>query len=109
MAAKIGTDELQSYLNKVFTKFLKDHDKAKDWADLEEEFSTSIEKLKRDMGAASSSTTVKKLSSGTPWDVIANRRNLARQQQEKEAKKSAKSSPQEATPSTESKSSETAA
>jgi len=109
LAAKIGTDELQSYLNKVFTKFLKDHDKAKDWADLEEEFSTSIEKLKRDMGAASSSTTVKKLSSGTPWDIIANRRNLARQQQEKEAKKSAKSSPQEATPSTESKPSETAA
>lgn len=109
LAAKIGTDELQSYLNKVFTKFLKDHDKAKDWADLEEEFSTSIGQLKRDMGAASSSTTVKKLSSGTPWDVIANRRNLARQKQEKETKKTAKSSPQEATPSTESKPSETAA
>ena len=105
LVAKIGTDELQSYLNKVFTKFLREHNEAKDWPELEEEFSTSIEQLKRDMGAASSSTAAKKLSSGTPWDVIANRRELAKQKQEKEAKKTAKS----ATPSTEPKHSENAA
>ncbi len=87
VVAKVGTPDLQTYLTKAFNKFVKEHDKAKDWPELEAEFTTAIEQQKREMGSSSSSTTVKKLSSGTPWDVIANRRELDRQQQEKEAKK----------------------
>jgi len=87
VVAKVGTPDLQTYLTKAFNKFVKEHDKAKDWPELEAEFTTAIEQQKREMGSSSSSTNVKKLSSGTPWDVIANRRELARQQQEKEAKK----------------------
>ena len=88
VVAKVGTPDMQTYLTKAFNKFVKDHNKAKDWPELEAEFSTAIEQQKREMGASSSSSTVKKLPSGTPWDVIANRRELTRQRQEKEAKKS---------------------
>lgn len=84
---KIGKEGLQAYITKKFNKFQTEHNKANDWEEIEVEFETAIKQVREN--ASSTLTATKKLTSGTPWEIIANRRELARKQQEKEAKKSA--------------------
>lgn len=95
LVGKIGTDSLQSCINKGFVKFKKDHDKA-DWDALEIEFQTVIDKFS-EASSTSATKTVKKLFSGRPWEIVANQKEIAEAEKEKVDKKASGKSKKAAT------------